>query len=281
MVQNRKKNNEKQFDLIFMDIHMPVMDGIEASHKILELNTGIPIVAMTANVMSTDREIYIQSGMSRCIGKPFASQELWHCLLKYLTPLDKAEISKNTNNGENNNYDKRIQMLFLKDNKTKFSEFTNALENNDIKLAHRLVHTLKSNAGQVGKTILQQAAADIESRLTNGINNVTHEQLNILEKELNNVINEYLPLLEENEDKPEKTEIKPLDFDTIKEIFIKLEPLLKTGNSECMNYMDSLNFIPGSENLIQHMDNYEFNKALMELEILKNAYINKQHNKAK
>jgi CheY-like chemotaxis protein len=84
MVKDRREKGEKQFDLIFMDIHMPVMDGIEASTKIIELDAGIPIVAMTANIMSGDLEKYKQSGMSDFIGKPFTSQELWRCLLKYI-----------------------------------------------------------------------------------------------------------------------------------------------------------------------------------------------------
>jgi len=73
-----------------MDIHMPVMDGLEAAERILSLNTGIPIVAMTANVMNTDRDIYRQRGMLDCIGKPFTSPELWACLLKYLEPAEQG-----------------------------------------------------------------------------------------------------------------------------------------------------------------------------------------------
>jgi len=87
MVKRRMNYGEKQFDLILMDIHMPVMDGLEASAKIIELKQGIPIIAMTANIMSGDWDIYEKSGMNGCVGKPFTSQELWRCLLKYLSPL--------------------------------------------------------------------------------------------------------------------------------------------------------------------------------------------------
>ena len=90
IINRRRENGEKQVDLVFMDIHMPVMDGLEASAKILELDANIPVVAMTANIMTEDMEIYKRSGMNDCVGKPFTSQELWHCLMKYFTPLDRG-----------------------------------------------------------------------------------------------------------------------------------------------------------------------------------------------
>jgi CheY-like chemotaxis protein len=64
------------------------MDGLEAAQVIFSLNTNIPIVAMTANIMIEDMEVYDKSGMHDCLSKPFTSQELWHCLLKYFTPLE-------------------------------------------------------------------------------------------------------------------------------------------------------------------------------------------------
>ena len=89
MVKKRMENNQKQFDLIFMDLHMPVMDGLEATEKILELDQGIPIVAMTANVMADNAGLHKMSGMSGYVGKPFTSKELWKCLLRYLKPVNE------------------------------------------------------------------------------------------------------------------------------------------------------------------------------------------------
>jgi len=87
-VQEKIRKNEKAFDLILMDIHMPVMDGLDATDRILTFGIKTPIVAMTANIMTTDQEIYHQRGILDCIGKPFTSQELWACLQKYIKAIN-------------------------------------------------------------------------------------------------------------------------------------------------------------------------------------------------
>jgi len=87
MVKKRKEQGCKQFDIVLMDIHMPVMDGLEAADLILALEPDIPIVAVTANIIAEDRELYKEKGMLDCLGKPFTSQELWHCLMKFFTPV--------------------------------------------------------------------------------------------------------------------------------------------------------------------------------------------------
>ncbi|MCL2230043.1 MAG: ATP-binding protein, partial [Treponema sp.] len=267
MVQERMNSGAKQFNLIFMDVHMPVMDGLEASAKIIELNAGVPIIAMTANVMSTDMEVYLKSGMKDCIGKPFTSQELWHLLLKYFSPLDEGNAHDSAKIEADKDFLKNIQLIFLKDNKNKYEEICKMLDLGNIKEAHRLAHSLKSNAGQIGKTILQQAASAIESKLKDGVNNVTDDQLDILNAELNAVLIELQPLLEEHE--AEKASApKPATYadpQKSRELLDKLEPLLRSGNAESLKLRDELTSIPESEKLIELMEEYEFHKALAEL----------------
>jgi PAS domain S-box-containing protein len=282
MVQDRIKKSEKQFDLIFMDIHMPVMDGIEASAKIFELNAGIPIVAMTANIMSGDLETYKQSGMNDCVGKPFTSQELWGCLLKYFKPLNRKAVEQQSNLTESpeakhqpeagEEFQKEIQKLFVKSNRNKYEEIVKALEEGDVKLAHRLAHTLKSNAGQIGRNALRQAAAGIEDRLKDEENRVMENQLRILETELNTVLNE-LSLLTDETFSATADIAEPLDAKTARELIEKLETMLKLSNPESHTLADSIRLIPANKNLInqliQQMENFDFEEAAVTLDELK------------
>ena len=78
---------KSKFDLIFMDENMPNMNGIEASKKIKEgnsINKNVPIVAITANALSGDRERFLAAGMSDYISKPYDDEDIKEVLQKYL-----------------------------------------------------------------------------------------------------------------------------------------------------------------------------------------------------
>jgi len=88
-----RRNND--YDLIFMDIQMPVMNGVEATHEILEYEEDearphIPIVALTANALKGDRERFLAEGMDEYVSKPIEISELIYILNKFLH--DKATL---------------------------------------------------------------------------------------------------------------------------------------------------------------------------------------------
>ncbi|PSW30064.1 hybrid sensor histidine kinase/response regulator [Photobacterium phosphoreum] len=73
----------ESFDLVLMDISMPVLDGLEATKYIRKLNIDTPIVALTANAMQSDQFLYNQAGMNGFLAKPIRPEELDLMLIKY------------------------------------------------------------------------------------------------------------------------------------------------------------------------------------------------------
>jgi len=260
MVKNRINEKRKMFDLVFMDIHMPVMDGLEASTIIHELLPDLPIVAMTANMMANDRELYEKSGMSGYVGKPFTSQELWRCLMKHFEPLNWKTEDESFHKHAENKLRQKLINHFVENNNDKIKEITAAIDDNDLVLAHRLVHTLKSNAGQLRKTLLQRAALEVEEGLENGSNRVTPQQLETLEMELNAVLAELTPLVKETPASDVPTAV--LDTAVTQKLLDVLEAMLKDHDSDCISYIDDLRTVPGSEKLRKQIENFDFEIAL-------------------
>jgi signal transduction histidine kinase/DNA-binding response OmpR family regulator len=91
----KRRNND--YDLLFMDIQMPVMDGIEATHEILDYEEDeevahVPIVALTANALKGDRERFLNEGMDEYITKPIETSELLYVLNKFLSNKSKVVL---------------------------------------------------------------------------------------------------------------------------------------------------------------------------------------------
>jgi len=260
-----KKNGlytaKKPFDLIFMDIHMPVMDGLEASSRLSSMGIDTPIIALTANIMSNDLELYKSHGMNDYLGKPFTTQDLWKCLLKYFNVVSYTEVAEHTHNEEEDHSLKQLSIYFARNNRETFEKIKQALNDGLYQLAHRLTHTLKSNAGQIGKTKLQEAAATVERLIKEDDIAGAKSKMEQLKTELDAVLNELTPLLNKAGERGKK---RLTDPEKIKEVLSKLEPMLEKRNPECMNLVNDLYAIPGAEQLAQYVEDFDFKEAIEE-----------------
>jgi CheY-like chemotaxis protein len=269
MVTERMRKGERPFDLIFMDMHMPVMDGMEAASRITALDVKTPIVALTANILINDLELYTQNGISGHLGKPFTSQELWKCLMIYLTPISLSVVDESSQATEEEALRKQLKIVFAKNNQNIFAEIQGAIEAGDMKLAHRLVHTLKGNAGQIGEKKLQEIAAAAEGVLHEG-KPLPQEQSNILEAELKSVLEKLAPTLAEAMTEIEaRNKNRVLGRGEVRGLFERLEDMLKNRNPECKNMLDDIRAIPGTEELVQRIEGFKFKQALAALSKLK------------
>ncbi|MCL2866275.1 MAG: ATP-binding protein [Clostridia bacterium] len=257
-VRSRKEAGLKPYDIILMDIHMPVMDGLEAVPLIIELDTGAPVIATTANIMTDDLNLYKESGMIDYLAKPFTTQELWRCLLRHLVPIDAVQ-----QNGYAMELDeelkKQLVTTFLKENQTRYAQITAALSAGDMTLAHRLAHNLKNSASLVEKQELSKAAQAVESALTGGVNAVMDEQMRTLNNELTAALaafDTFIPLAESVPLKESSNGLMGLQASLA--ILDKLKPLLKSGNPECLDFIDELKRMRGSEKLVEYMEAFRF-----------------------
>ena len=267
LVTKKMAENEKPFDLIFMDIHMPIMDGLEAASRLVSLGVKTPIVALTANIMTNDIELYKESGIPDHVNKPFTSHELWRCLYKYFQPIDFTKIDKNIQEKEDEKLLSRLKLNFVKSNQTKIAEIQKAIDEGNIVIAHRLAHTLKSNAGQIGEEKLQKAAAEAQEIFRNSKNLPAKAQMELLETELNSVLEKLTPLLQAENSKAQT--VKTDTRQSLDELLEKLEPMLKNKNPECMYMISDIGSFPGTGELVRQIEEFEFTKAAATLSGLK------------
>lgn len=73
------------FDIVLMDIKMPVMDGIDAFKEIRKFNKEVPIIAQTAYALKEDRDRILDVGFDEHIGKPIKSQQLLDVMCRFVT----------------------------------------------------------------------------------------------------------------------------------------------------------------------------------------------------
>ena len=89
-----EKVKSNRFDLVLMDIQMPIMNGYLATQAIREFDPDIPIIALTAAALVEDRQKALAAGMNDHLGKPFSAQQLFDCLTPWLMTQAKQQTDK-------------------------------------------------------------------------------------------------------------------------------------------------------------------------------------------
>ncbi len=189
-----KAAEKKKYDIIFMDVQMPEMDGLEAAKKIKEIFSGKDspaIVAMTANVMKEDKDRCIKAGMDDFVGKPFtiagikeiiekwAKQTIDTCEEKsrnfYDNPdnildMDKIDelmrISEELKDSKKNHgisMFEEVVNIFFKEAPLLIDEIEKSSQNNEKDKTQRLAHKLKGMCMNLGAARLAAICHDIES----------------------------------------------------------------------------------------------------------------------
>jgi two-component system sensor histidine kinase/response regulator len=189
------------YDLVFMDMQMPVMDGVTATRQIRKIGwlARLPIVAMTANAMEQDRRRCIEAGMNDAVIKPIDPQGLWDMLLRWVRldepapaadpgppsgtqrasakpdassvdglPQDIAGLD--TPLGLSRMLGKKslyVAMLrrYATGQKGVCEQIHQALAMGDMPTAERLAHTTKGVSGNIGATGIQNLAGALEQSL--------------------------------------------------------------------------------------------------------------------
>jgi len=175
MVQSRP------YDLVLMDIQMPIMDGLTATREIRRLPgfDGLPIIAMTANAMAGDRENYLAAGMTDQVVKPIDPPAFYAALARWLRPrpapsdvpaalriipgLDVA-AGMNRTLGRWSSYEGLLRK-FLAGQAGAPDRLRAHLARGEKVDAERVAHTLKSSAGNIGAAGLQEIAGRLEAAL--------------------------------------------------------------------------------------------------------------------
>jgi two-component system sensor histidine kinase/response regulator len=188
---------DKRFDGVLMDCQMPVMDGYEAT-KLLRSNpefSGMPIIAMTANVMMSDKQRALDVGMQDHIAKPLNVGDMFAILARWIHPLEptadtlpakeiaaaSAETAAAAELPELDGIDIQAGLATTMNNVALYRRllkkfrvgqgdfaqmFEKARRGSDASAPARLAHTLRGTAGNIGAKEIQAAATELETACT-------------------------------------------------------------------------------------------------------------------
>jgi CheY-like chemotaxis protein len=185
-----QKLEQAAFDLVLMDMQMPVMDGLTATRKIRQHDRlkQLPVLAMTASALPSDRAKCLEAGMNDFLAKPIEPETLWRELSRWIKPAQRSKAPVKPEPDAPARADvpviagldtqagirlalndqalyRRLLTSFVSSHEAFRQQLQQALHQNDLELSVRLVHTLKGSAAQIGATELASQAQTFEHRL--------------------------------------------------------------------------------------------------------------------
>lgn len=284
------------YDIVFMDLQMPVMDGYTATREIRKLEdySSLPIVAMTADAMAGIKAECLAAGMQDFVSKPIEPDELFGTLLKWVktgrrtnpevekpkVTVDSAElqeipsfVSIDTEKGlrvMNGNKKLYISLLeqFVEKNSNLFDEIESARLSGDRETVLRLVHTLKGVSGNLGAVQLNAVSVKLETALKVDLN-VDPELLRNLKDELLAVTGEIRSKLIPVSESKTAVEEGTLDREKFKKLFNELTLLVQGVDYDSKKKIEEILAMPGlgawKQELIQvqySIKRFEYDKAL-------------------
>ena len=296
-----EKLDEEKFDGVLMDCQLPIMDGYEATKKIRQQERfkDLPVIAMTANVLSGDREKAINSGMNDHIGKPVNPSELFSIIGNWITPSEEADYENskqeldddfieipvienlNTEKGLSiiqNNKRAYIKILLkFTDMYRNFREiFNDTLKEDDPEPSTRMAHSLKGSAGNIGAAKLFNEAAKLESLCREKASSKE------IDGQLQSVTEQLTPLIEgidrfyNSIAAPEADERINIDNSVIQNLQEQIKELLEENDTQALSLIDELagyigkkQYEPEFKRFTRAVENYDFNEALEIFETLK------------
>jgi CheY-like chemotaxis protein len=164
-----KRAAEEQFDLILMDMQMPVLPSVETVQQLRGNGQREPIIALSANTGSEDRRLCIEAGCNDFLAMPLTRDSLYRVLAQYLALREPAQTGIEPLYSELAAQGPEfvdIVNQFVAKLPEQIDAISHAYHANDWDSLHRLVHNLKGTGGGFGFLPLTEQAVEIEKLLT-------------------------------------------------------------------------------------------------------------------
>lgn len=255
-------SRDETYDLILMDLQMPVMDGFEATKEIRKTHPAIPIIAMTARTMLEEKEKCYQIGMNDHIAKPIDPQSLFKTIRKWIKKERLHELQSSGPRNDtmphnsdkliirgidtyaglkrvSNNIDlyKKLLRNFALNQIDTVGQIEEAIKNGNVDAVEKLSHMLRGVSGNIGAIATQRICEAIER---NAVTVKDKSELLRLSDQLSQEMNRIVRSIHEHVPSEQPEESMEQHSESIEELVDQLCVLLDDGDSYAVDYFNSI-----------------------------------------